>query len=365
MRRFLFLIGLSIMLLLPSCEMPSLGGNAGVMNPPHDVLSPPEGMGAYHVVDVSSVQREGMNPSLPESFRSLSSLELFAKLLPSVTQMFGKGHFASVFEAMGLDPDNLFDDGHLYPSTRSVTTSNRIHIENEGVTIVKDHETLVDARIDFIDIILDADSPEFMKFLFNSIDGNRWNYSPSSASINGRLGVSGAAASISEEYDELAASAYLLADFYDLQIGSISLEIGGQPLELYFPNTGTLHIDAQASLASATMTYVLSDDTHVGGLGKPGGGGEVVYANVYCPYRLTLVVKETSYFDAESMFNAIRRMATSSSLTGEAIWNVLCSYVWPGVPGPYITISMEIPDVGDGTSRSISVSDWELFQFLM
>ena len=182
MRRFLFLIGLSIMLLLPSCEMPSLGGNAGVMNPPHDVLSPPEGMGAYHVVDVSSVQRDGMNPSLPESFRSLSSLELFAKLLPSVTQMFGKGHFASVFEAMGLDPDNLFDDGHLYPSTRSVTTSNRIHIENEGVTIVKDHETLVDARIDFIDIILDADSPEFMKFLFNSIDGNRWNYSPSSAS---------------------------------------------------------------------------------------------------------------------------------------------------------------------------------------
>ena len=89
------------------------------------------------------------------------------------------------------------------------------------------------------------------------------------------------------------------------------------------------------------MTYVLSDDTHVGGLEKPGGGGEVVYANVYCPYRLTLVVKETSYFDAESMFNAIRRMATSSSLTGEATWNVLCSYVWPGVPGPYITISME------------------------
>ena len=88
------------------------------------------------------------------------------------------------------------------------------------------------------------------------------------------------------------------------------------------------------------------------------------YGEAYCPFLATLVVRETAYFDAKVLFDAVRRLATSSSLTGEAVWETLETYLWPGSSGPNITLTIYIPDIGDGTSRTVSASDWTFLQFL-
>lgn len=88
-----------------------------------------------------------------------------------------------------------------------------------------------------IDLILNADSPAFMRFLFNAVDGYKWNYSPSNASMNGKLGLSGLV-NMESSLEDAALSAYLDLEFYDVQIGSFDFEFNGTPLTVYFPDTG-------------------------------------------------------------------------------------------------------------------------------
>ena len=63
-------------------------------------------------------------------------------------------------------------------------------------------------------------------------------------------------------------------------------------------------------------------------------------------------------------FMQLRRLDVSFSLTGESVWNTLEKYLWPDSAGPNITITFHIPDMRDGTSRTVSASDWTFFQFL-
>lgn len=362
MRKIVLLLAIS-MLFVPSCDIRLLEGAESSLNPPHEILDPPEGLTGYMIVDVSSVSEEGREVSLPPGFRNMNNLELVSALVPGLVDLVGGNHFANLLEALGIDVGTLFEDPDIFPGTRSVVASGQVHVEDEGVILTEGYDTKLSADIDYLDLVLNADSPAFMRFLFDAIDGHKWNYSPTRASLNGRLGLS-AMLGLESELETASLSAYLDVEFYDVQIGSFDFEFDGSSFPLYFPDKGTIHLEAQASFADSIMVYEIEDTTSVGGLERPDGGGEVVMGQAYCPYVATLVVRETAYFDAQMLFDAIRRMATSSSLTGEAIWNTLSDYLWPGSTGPNITLTIHIPDIGDGSARVASASDWTLLQFL-
>ena len=363
MRNIISVLAVIIMLFLPSCDLDLLDGAESSLNPPHEILDPPEGLTGYRIVDVDDVVEEGRQVSLPSDFRDKNDIELLTALISNFTDLFGANHFAELLEALGIDMDNVFSGPDIFPSSRSIITENRLNIAEEGVVLTDNYETKLEAYVDYLDLILNADSPAFMRFLFNAVDGYKWNYSPSNASMNGKLGLSGLV-NMESSLEDAALSAYMDLEFYDVQIGSFDFEFNGTPLTVYFPDTGTLHLEAQASFANNRIRYVIDDTTSVGGLDRPDGSGQVIYGDAYCPFLVTLVVRETAYFDAKVLFDAIRRLAVSSSLTGEAVWNTLETYLWPDSSGPNITITFHIPDMGDGTSRTVSASDWTFFQFL-
>lgn len=351
-----------VILFVPSCDIKLLDGAESSLNPPHDIATTPDGLTGYSIVDLDDVVIEGEVISLPPEFQDYGQTALMGAIVPSIADFFGGNHFARLLEALGINIDDIFNKPDIFPSTRSIVTENRLLITDEGVMLTDDYETRLQAYVDHLDLMLNADSPAFMRFLFNALDGYKWNYSPSRASMNGKLGLSGLV-SMESMIENAALSAYLDVEFYDVQIGSFDFEVSGSSIPLYFPDTGTLHIEAQASFASSMLSYVVEDTTGAGGLDRPDGGGEVIYDDVYCPFLATLVVKESAYFDAKMLYDAIRKMVTSSSLTGEALWNEVCSHIWPDTPAPYITLTIYIPDIGDGSSRTLSASDWTLFQF--
>ena len=363
MKVFRFFILLVIIISASSCDIPLLDGADSTLNPPHDILSPPEGLGEYHVADISAVIREGEMVSLPDELLEMDETSFIQSIIPTFTDKLRENYFLSILEEMGIDSDDLFSTPDIYPSQRAVSTSHRLHIENEGVDIYKGYEKALSAQIEHLDITLDADSSEFLRFLFNLIDGSKWNYSPSTASSSGELGLSGMLSLESDKYEEAVLSLFFLFDFYDIQIGHFDFEFSGDSMTLYFPDEGTLKVGGQVSYATNTISYSYETGSSVGGLINPDDRVKV-NGKTYCPMLSTLVIRDSAYFDASILYDAIRKMATSSSFSGEAIWNTLKGYIWPDAEGPYITLAITIPDNGLGSSINFSLSDWSLIQVL-
>ncbi len=368
--RITFVLLISMFLVFLGCDLSFLKDTSGELSDPVEIELPANGLHDYAPADLESVIIEGRVLEFPEDFSDLSDTALLSLIYPSITEFLEEGYLSALLNALGLDFDTIFTPDHIRP--RAITFDASLHVLDEGVVLRNELRSLFDVNVHFLDILASGSSVNFMKFLFNTIDGDQWVYSNADANMYGNLGLSlkldatPIASEIESDLYRASASACFNIDIASVSLGNIVFEKGGKKMEVYFPKKGNMKFQIGASMASSALTYIEEDTTNIGGYPVLDGNGAYVYGNYYCPYRIWLKVEESDSFSCQRVYELLRKMLTSSSgLANEQRWNQLCDIVWASQTAPHITLGVDILDDGSGNQRNMRLSDYALLQFLL
>ena len=369
MKRLVLIIVFMFLISLSSCDI-SLSEEDSDIYTPEEVVTPITGLRPYVPVELEEVVDETREVDFPEEFIGERDEKLLGLVYPSISQFLRNGFLKALFEGLGLDWDNLLDSSLINP--RSITGKAELHVTDEGVKIKNGYYNIADASIDYLDVTAEGESVNFMKFLFNALDGSEWPYSQKSANMSGSVGLSlscGVRSTDNKLPDDLtlekaSASMYLTADIKSIKLGQISTkDSDGNISSFYFPSYGTLKFKAEMSLAQSVVTYLVTEDSVEGYpiLGEV----KQEYISKYVPNRVWLSVKESSEFKVRDVFNLIKSLvSSSSSVSSEAIWKKVCDIIWKNQSGPYIKLGVDFLDDGTGEKRGIVLVDNAILQFL-
>lgn len=303
----------------------------------------------------------------PFDVENASDAYVLRLLEPGFSELFRHGYLAALFEGLGLDIDNIFNSGNLRPYSRSVSARFELHAEDEGVTLRKNYMNLADVKLEHMDLLASAESINFLKFLFNTIDGSEWVYPYDKAHAYGNLGFSLKASATRSEapenmvVEQAGLSTYLDLDLDRIQLGELVMKNEeGRISTIYFPKKGFVQLQAALSFACSVFTLEKADIDGYPVLDPD----DITYENYYFPYRVWLDVRKTELFDVARVFDKVQELLSNpSSISGEAIWNSITPILWPSQRGPFVTIAVEFPNV-DGGIRKIVLTDYAALQFL-
>lgn len=368
MKKF-FIFCIILFITLSSCDVSLSEEDSGVFVP-EEVVTPISGLRPYAPVKLVDVIDENRNINLPEEFVGVSDEYVLTNIGFSLFQFFENGFLKALIEGLGLDLENIFNSASINP--RSITGKAELHVTDEGVKLKHEYYNIAEATINYLDVIAEGESSNFLKFLFNTLDSSEWPYSQKSANMSGNIGLSmslgvyGSDSKVPENktLEKASGAFYLDADLNNIKLGSITAKDSeGNVSSFYFPSYGTMKFKIEFSVAQSVLTLCEDLDNVEGypSLDKK----EPEYNNYYVPNRIWLSVKESSEFNVREVFNLVKKMVGSSgSIQNEAIWNKLCGIIWKNQSGPYITLGIDLLENETGEVRSVVIKDYALLQFL-
>ena len=353
------LLFLFILFILSSCDyvpvtdVPDIGSSDD-----SSINIPQDGLNSYK----AAIADDKLVPGrVVEYVPEMDDISLVINMLYSTPELFNEGFFNNLFSSLGLDLNSFFDRDHVKPGSRAMSFLSELHIENESVEVVENLNPIYSAKLDYLDLVASSSCGNLGKFIFRLIDRNEYPYNQKA---DGRLGFStfiDLSPQNNKDYASLTFSSYVNMDLNDVYFNYVTIN----DQRIYIPASGTAHLKADISLASSIFTEA---DIHNSAEGFPllDGSGYVTYKNYYCPYSLSISIKETKEFSCSSAFTIIRNLLMNMNAQSRDIyWNELTRLVWGSEGGEYITIELYFPDTGNGSSRTLKYTNFEAISYLL
>lgn len=349
----------SILIILISCDY-SEGLEVPDIEQSEDEVPfvPADGLNEYRRAEALAHTVSGKSV---EAIPEMSDLELIENIIYSTPAIFKDGLLNTVMASLGVNLEDFFNKEHIRPSSRSASFDAALHIADEGVNVIDNLNTVYSANIEHIDLVASAECGNLGKFIFRLIDRNEWPYSQKAS---GRLGLS--AYIDLNPAEEGAFDSLTFSSYADLELNNVNFDyvvVNGN--RIYIPANGTAKFVGAVSIASSVFTYTDVND-NVEGFPLLDGSDSITYTNYYCPYEISISIRESNEFNCSRAFSILKNLLMNyNSQSRDYYWNQLTRLVWGSSGGEYITLELRIPDDGTGAERIVKFHDFEILNYLL